>query len=285
MKAIITTLAIMLCIQLVNAETIINDKQEVSGTWKAKGSPYIIKGEAIVPAGKTLTIKPGVEIRFKISESEEFEYGESTLDAGFMRVNGKIVAKGKENKPIVFTRAGSEGSWGAVVVNTTDKGSEFEWCKFSYGHYIREVIKGDNATGMLTFLKSTGKVSHCTFSNGWVGINCKQGSDPVIDHCTLVLNEYGLECNSESHPTVSNCIIWGNSTTFYLNSGKKIPMSYTFFTGEGMDDEADLEDKGNNIVDYDTDPLFVDADGGDFKLRKDSPLLKKGEKGSNIGAY
>lgn len=285
MKTFAALFALMLCMQFVQAETIIADKQQVSGTWNTKGSPYIIQGEAIVPEGKTLTIKPGVEVKFKTSEIEEFEYAEGSVDFGFLRVNGKIVAKGKEKSPIVFTRMGSEGSWGAVVVNTTDKGSEFEWCKFSYGHYIRGVIEEDNATGILTFIKSTGKVSHCIFNGGWTGINCKQGSNPTIDHCTIVKNEYGLECNTESNPTISNCIIWGNSTTFYLNSGKEIPMSYTFFAGYGMDDEEDLKDLGNNIVSYDTDPLFLDGDGGDFRLRKDSPLVGKGEKGSNMGAY
>jgi hypothetical protein len=34
-----------------------------------KGSPYIINGEAIVPSGKTLEIKPGVVVRFKTGES------------------------------------------------------------------------------------------------------------------------------------------------------------------------------------------------------------------------
>ncbi len=285
MRTIAAFLLLMLSVQLVQAETIIADKQQVSGTWNTKGSPYIIQGEAIVPEGKTLTIKPGVEVKFKTSENEEFEFGEESFDAGFLRVNGKIVAKGKEGKPIVFTRLGGYGNWGAVVVNTKDAGSEFIWCRFSYGHYIRNVIEDDNATGMLTFIKSTGKVSHCTFYSGWAGINCKQASNPAIDHCTIVGNEYGLECNTESNPTITSCIIWGNSTTFWLNGGKSIPMSYTFFTGGGMDDEADLEDKGNNMVDYDTDPMFVDSEGGDFKLKKGSPLAGKGGKGSNMGAY
>ncbi|HRZ41505.1 MAG TPA: right-handed parallel beta-helix repeat-containing protein [Bacteroidales bacterium] len=284
MRTITAFLLLMLSMHFVHAETIIADKQQVSGTWGPKGSPYIVQGEAIVPEGKTLTIKPGVEVKFKTSINEEFEYGGSSFDFGFLRVNGKLVARGKEGKPIVFTRLGNEGSWGAVVVNTTDKGSEFAWCKFSYGHYIRYVIEGDNATGMLTFIKSTGKVSHCTFSNGWTGINCKQGSEPVIDHCTLTLNEYGLECNSDSKPTVSNTILWGNGDTFYLNSGKNIPVSYSLIQAYSIEEES-VEDKGNNIINDETEPGFIDADAGDFRLSKNSPLLKKGEKGSNIGAY
>jgi hypothetical protein len=42
---------------ITNAQTVIKDKQDVFGTWKKKGSPYIIEGEAIIPSGKVLNIK------------------------------------------------------------------------------------------------------------------------------------------------------------------------------------------------------------------------------------
>lgn len=284
MRTILTTLLLVFCMQFVSAETIIFDKQKVWGTWNKKGSPYIIQGEAIVPEGKTLTIKAGVEIKFKTSENEEFEYSESSFDAGFLRVNGKIVAKGKKGKPILFTRMGVYGNWGNVLVNTTDKGSSFSYCRFEYGHYIRSVVEDDNATGVLTFLKSTGKVEYCVFAFSWSGLNCKQGSDPVIDHCTISGNQYGLECNTESQPVVKNTIIYRNETTFYLNSGKKVPFSYSFIHTYSIAEE-EIDDAGNNIVGDDINPGFIDVEGGDFRLKKGSSVAGKGEKGSNIGAF
>jgi hypothetical protein len=34
------------------------------GPWTLVGSPYIVVGEVTVPAGQTLTIEPGVQVRF-----------------------------------------------------------------------------------------------------------------------------------------------------------------------------------------------------------------------------
>ena len=58
-------LALLIFSQFVFAQTTISDGEEVSGTWNMSGSPYVVEGEAIVPIGATLTIKPGVVVKFK----------------------------------------------------------------------------------------------------------------------------------------------------------------------------------------------------------------------------
>lgn len=60
-----------------------------SGTWEASHQVYIVEGDIIVPKGLTLTIEPGVIVKFN------GYYG--------LRVDGNLVAKGTREKPIIFT--------------------------------------------------------------------------------------------------------------------------------------------------------------------------------------
>ncbi len=90
----------------INAQTIIKPGS-VSGTWTKKESPYLIKGDVQVPAGKTLTIKAGVVVKF---------------DGPYMmNVQGSLIAEGIETDSIVFTVADTTGiktkaryGWGGI---------------------------------------------------------------------------------------------------------------------------------------------------------------------------
>ncbi|MFH0894507.1 MAG: right-handed parallel beta-helix repeat-containing protein [Bacteroidota bacterium] len=259
------------------AQTTISNKEEVSGTWKKSKSPYIIEGEAIIPEGKTLTIKAGVVVKFKTGEGRDYDMDDFNL--GFLRVNGKIIAKGKPSKRILFTGNGS-GFWGNIYVNSPDQNHVFENCVVEKAYYIRKVIPTDNGTGAITFNKSTGIVKNCILANnGWTGLNCKNGASPTISNCVIYNNEYGLESNTRSTPTIENTIIWNNGTTFYINGSSAPKIGYCFI-GEDKLPEG-ITDQGGNILGKN--PQFEDAMIGNFKLKQESPCRKVGKGGKNIG--
>ncbi len=258
---------------LLLGQTRIKDKQEVYGTWKKSGSPYIIEGEAIVPVGKTLKIKPGVIILFQTGEERDYRIESeinNKFNVGFLRVKGNIIAEGKKNDQIKFDGYGN-GTWGNVMLEEST-GNVFKYCYFTDSYYMRSVTEKDNATGAISFLASDGIVEFCIFANnGWTAINCKNESKPILRNLTIVGNNYGIECNSSSNPIIQNIILWDNKTAFYFNGGSKPSITNSCLQDEEFPSEAvDLE---NNILGKD--PEFVNAKDNDYSLQKSSPCAGK----------
>jgi hypothetical protein len=264
-------------------QTRIHDGKKVSGTWKAKKSPYIIEGEAIVPEGKTLKIKPGVVVKFNTGEERDYSFGENPdFDLGFLRVNGTLIASGTSDNRISFTRNGAEGFWGVVFFDSRSEKNKLSHCDFSFGYHIRHAVQDDNGTGVVSFFKSNGIVEHCVFvDNGWTAINCKEGSSPEIRNNTLIFNQYGIECNTNSAPSIVNTILYGNDTEFYVNGGSAPTLSWSLT--EFPISEEGLEDSGHNMSG--TYPEFRDEDKNDFRLSTGSPCIGAGKGGKNIGAF
>ena len=258
------------------AETIIKNHTSVSGIWTKAKSPYIIQGEAIVPEDAVLKIQPGVVILFKTGENREFN--EDTFDLGFLRVNGVIIAEGTKSDPICFTRNDTTGFWGNIYVNSKASGISFKYCRIEYSYYVRNIIKDGNSTGALTFNNSKGDVSNCLFVyNGWTGFNCKNGATPHVEFCTFYGNEYGIECNTDSKPIFNSVIVWKNNNCFYFNSDAAPTFINSLVQKEFPEG---VKDGGSNLIAVD--PLFESTES--FVLAKNSPCLKKGNDGKNIGA-
>jgi hypothetical protein len=88
--------------------------------WTLVDSPFVISNETVVCEGVTLTIEPGVEVRFG---------GHFSLT-----VEGRLVAEGTEDKMIRFTSniLQPEASWVSIVFNSTQT-SSLLFCIVEYG--------------------------------------------------------------------------------------------------------------------------------------------------------
>lgn len=282
MKEKILLILFLFAAQSIFAQTYIRDRQEISGTWKKSKSPYIITGEAIIPFGKTLTIKKGVVVKFKTGINRDYRKDgviNRDCDVGFLRVIGKLIAEGSESSKILFTGDG-KGYWGNIFINSADNEILFKHCIFEQSNYLRGITTTDNATGALSFYNSIGLVEHCIFrNNGWGALNCKQKASPTFKNLTIVGNNYGLECNSESTPNIFNCIFWKNNTPFYINGNSFPKVSYCLLQDKSLDMNYD---KGNNF--YSINPEFVNLEQNDYSLSKDSPCKKTGKNRDNIGS-
>lgn len=86
--------------QNINAQTYVSGTIAENTTWTLAGSPYIVTGNITVNNGVTLTIEPGVEVKFDGVYS--------------FNIYGSIVADGTSSNKIIFTSNNatpSPGDW------------------------------------------------------------------------------------------------------------------------------------------------------------------------------
>lgn len=139
--------------------------------WTPAAGPYFIRGDLIVPAGRTLTIMPGTKVYFDTvssgSATEAPHPGvQSVTSQVDLIVHGRIVAKGTRAAPILFTSINSlaasatadnaqAGDWGCVFTDSK-AASEISNCVFEFGThgiwahntlrpYVRDSVFRDNS--------------------------------------------------------------------------------------------------------------------------------------------
>ena len=89
-----------------------SDNYEIAGDLTLTyPNTYNLKGFVYVPDGKTITIEPGVVIK-----GDKASKGTLIIERG-----GKIMAKGEQDRPIVFTSSQAPGSrkpgdWGGLII-------------------------------------------------------------------------------------------------------------------------------------------------------------------------
>ncbi|MEM3700797.1 MAG: Ig-like domain-containing protein [Candidatus Bathyarchaeia archaeon] len=161
--------------------------------WTLFDSPFIISNETIVCSNATLTIEPGVEVRF----------------GGFFNIiiEGRLVAEGTENKAIKFTSNTLEpktGEWGTLKFNSTQE-SSLSNCIIEYG---MNGITVEN--GHVNIQESTIRYNSengVTILDGYVD----------IENCKVLNNTGGIFISGNSRVSVHNNLISGNGEGIILN--------------------------------------------------------------------
>lgn len=192
----------------------------VTGHWTIDSHPYIVTGDITVPDGQTLTIDPGVWVKF--------------TDRIHFKVEGAVVAAGDSCNTgcIVFTAANPDLGWGHIVFDGTtasNPASVFRHCIFEYGSAPSPVpySSPDNSGGAIGMRNYDSVIiENCLFHHNRALFNGEftasggaialWNSSPEIRNCVFSSNSAnwagGITCYSSSSPTIANCLFYRNTS-------------------------------------------------------------------------
>jgi len=182
----------------------------VTGTWKKAQSPYVVIGDIRIPKGKTLTIEPGVVVKFA---------GRFGLTVGY---KATLRAIGTEQDSIVFTAMDTDRGWNGIRFINTGTDDVLERCTIEYAKKPR-----DEGGGFLNLYG--GAILCCSSEDEEPGFLVP--SSPTIESCLISHNQAitggAIMCADESEAIITGNTIEDNSADF---DGAGIALYYAYCT-------------------------------------------------------
>ncbi|MDP2939904.1 MAG: NosD domain-containing protein, partial [Candidatus Omnitrophota bacterium] len=190
-----------LCLSCLFADTNVGGEITQDTTWTFapnppynNGSPYIVIDTVTVNQGVTLTIEPGVQVKFAGNRS--------------LIINGSLVAQGTQIQPITFTSNRPNPAprdWQSIFFADT---SDDTTCIVSYA-----II--EYATTSIYITNASPRIEYNTVRNNPNGITADNSSSPTITNNTIENNTYGIYCQDSSSPAITNNTLQNNTYGIY----------------------------------------------------------------------
>lgn len=226
------------------AQSYVNGIISENTTWTTAESPYIVNGNLLVNSGSTLTIEPGVSVKFDRSTT--------------LQINGGLVAIGSPSEPIVFTSNASNprpGDWNYIHFAPGSTNASYD----KEGNYISGCI-----------------VKHCEFKYGGglnKGILYIDKTTPHLEQCTITKSSSNGIFIQQSVLKIDQCHISNNRGAGIYSPNKAYSATLEITdsnissnTGGGIVIEAigneDLIVKNNTISNNTKNAILINSPGG-----------------------
>jgi hypothetical protein len=214
MKKILLALLLGLLFKVTVAQTNVSGGIYTNTTWTLVNSPYIVVDTVVVFPGVTLTIEPGVVVKF--NNNKYLEIRQAVLTA-IGTVTDSITFTSNSGTP-------SPGIWGGIRLNYAITTTAFNFCNVSYAFngiddasycaYIKNSTFTYNQTGV--YRPSYISIDSCTFRYNNKGIEDAHRS--VVNFCTISNNTTGIT-STPLEGLLTNCTIDSNETGIYRFGG------------------------------------------------------------------
>ena len=183
----------------------------------------ILKNSIIYPENVTLHILPGTEI-FMGKNSSIFCYG-------------KVIAKGLEEKPIIFRALNKLDPWGSFVLQgKKTSNSVFEYCRWENGSIPEKKLI--DYTSMVSIHDTSNiRMSYCYFGENHIGDDSLHFAyaSGVVDHCVFYNARSDAFDIDISKVDVKFCYFMnsGNDALDFMTSTNcNVKFNYFFITGD-----------------------------------------------------
>jgi hypothetical protein len=220
-----------------SAQTNVSGGIYTNTTWTLANSPYIVVDTVVVFPGVTLTIEPGVVVKF--ANNKRLEIRSATL-----------IAVGTITDSIIFTSNSatpSPGIWNCIYLfNNSTTPSSFNYCKIEYSYrgicfssdgaahnitnsvfrYNSNAVFGHTGLAGAAFtncnfeynitaisLYTAGRYNNCNISNNQNGVGDASGGTNLATYRNCIINNnvnYGIIMNQTD--SLINCVIKYNGT-------------------------------------------------------------------------